>query len=637
MWRGRWLIISVGLLLLLTVIKRSEAIVGGSQAAPPPVDDPVVFVRHVGKSARVEGTRNRQTGLYAFRGIRYADAPVGEYRFQRPRFKRLAGDVDAINNGPPCPQPEPNNPYKVIGNEDCLLLNIFTPQMPDETTGLPVVVWIHGGGYRYGSAAQYGAEPLTENGVIFIPIQYRLGSFGVIGDGSRDFSGNLALLDMASAVRWVKDYVSWFGGDPTQIKVIGHGSGATAAMILSSASMSRSSISGVVAMSGSSLQPNSYDQEPVTSLNEIVTNHGCSAGNETEIVKCMRGKTVEELIKVDSDLQVSRLSGKNAIKALTGNVGMNPAVEQKDDGRGLLGVLTSTPEMTMKEGDFPKIPLLIGVTKDETANGIDVKEIESSFNSVTNFLQTTSKKVGLDGFLNLNKSINLVDSLGGVLDLSKYLEIPKSWNVTQIFDKLVEATTDAVFNLPAIVTAQSWSKSSKSFFYSFEHRSESTKGSDFLAGLPLVSKTSSAKQKGAVAHGDELGILFDSHDVHGNLIERASVKSKRDINARKAFSTFIAKFAHMNASNPRDDSLFKQFSSKGTPYIRIGEQVSLENDFRFCQLSIWGAQLEALKSISCKFLGDGLGGLGKVVGGLTGLLGGQSRPAAPPNRVLGLF
>ncbi|XP_062559366.1 carboxylesterase 5A [Armigeres subalbatus] len=625
MCRSRLLIILAGLLLLLTVVKRCGAIVGGTRSAPPPLDDPVVFVRYVGQSSRVEGTRSRQTGLYSFRGIRYAEAPTGEYRFQRPTFKRMSGDVNAINNGPPCPQPEPNNPYKVIGNEDCLLLNIFTPQMPDETTGLPVVVWIHGGGYRYGSAAQYGGEPLTQNAVIFVPIQYRLGSFGVIGDGSRDFSGNLALLDMASAVRWVKDYISWFGGDPNQIKVIGHGSGATAAMILTSSTMARSSISGVGAMSGSYLQPDSYDSDPVTSLNEIVTKHDCSAGNETEVVKCMRGKTVEEIIKVDSDLQVSRLSGQRAVHALTGNVGVSPAVEQKDDSRGLPGVITEKPEESLKRGDFPKIPLLIGVTKDETANYIDLKAIESVFSSTTNFLQRTSQIVGLNDFLNPNKSVALLDSLGTVLGLSRYLEIPSTWDVTQVFGKLVEATTDAVFNLPAVITAQAWNKMSKAFFYSFEHRSDNTRGSDFLKGLPLVAKSNNGKQSTRIAHGDELGLLFDTHDVHGNPIEKAAVKSKRDINARQAFATFIAKFAHLNISNTRDDSLFQPFISKGTPYIRLGEQMTLENNFRYCQLSIWGAKLEALNSIPCKSLADGLGNFGKVVGTLTGILG--RRPA----------
>ncbi|XP_055635829.1 carboxylesterase 1E-like [Toxorhynchites rutilus septentrionalis] len=637
MIRRRISCFSFGLFLLLSIVNLSESIVGGKHAATPPVDDPVVFVRYAGKSARVEGTRNRQTGLYSFRGIFYAEAPTREHRFQRPRFRRLSGYINAIRNGPPCPQPEPNNPYRVIGKEDCLLLNIYTPQMPDETTGLPVVIWIHGGGYRYGSAAQYGAEPLTQNGVIFVPIQYRLGSFGILGDGSREFSGNLALLDMATAVRWVKDYISWFGGDPTQIKVIGQGSGATAAMVLSAATVASNSISGVVAMSGSPLQPNSYETEPMMSLHEIVTKHDCSSGNENEIVKCMRGRSVEDIIKIDGDLQVSRLSGQNIVKSLTGYVGVAPNVEQKNDGRGLLGVLTDKPEMFIKEGNVFSTPLLVGVTKDETANGIDIKEIESSFASVTNFMQSTSKIVGLNSFLNVNKSVNLLDSFGSVLSLQQYLEFPKSLGVTQVFNKLVETTTDALFNLPAVVTAQLWSKSSKAYFYSFEHRSENTRGSAFFPELPLVSKISSEKQEETIAHGDELGILFDTYDIYGNLIEGASLKSKRDIKARQSFATLIAKFVHMNASNPRDDSLFKPFSSKGSPYIKIGETISTANDFRFCQLSLWGAKLEAAESVSCSSLGDGLGNLNKVVGGFTNIIGGTQRPQSMPSKLFGIF
>lgn len=68
----------------------------------------------------------------------------------------LQGDIIATMYGPPCPQPDPYRPGYIIGNEDCLLLNVFTPQMPDETTGLPVLVFIHGGGFRFGSANQYG-------------------------------------------------------------------------------------------------------------------------------------------------------------------------------------------------------------------------------------------------------------------------------------------------------------------------------------------------------------------------------------------------------------------------------------------------------------------------------------------------
>lgn len=93
-------------------------------------------------------------------GIRYAAPPVGEDRFMRPKFLRLQGDINATQYGAPCPQP--GNDYgEIIGDEDCLILNVFTPQMPDETTGLPVLVFIHGGGFRFGSANQYGVSIIT--------------------------------------------------------------------------------------------------------------------------------------------------------------------------------------------------------------------------------------------------------------------------------------------------------------------------------------------------------------------------------------------------------------------------------------------------------------------------------------------
>lgn len=131
-------------------------------------------------------------------------------------------------------------------------------------------------------------DAITSKRVIFVPIQYRLGTLGILGDGSTEFSGNVALFDMAAAVRWVNEYIKFFGGDPNQVNVIGHGSGAMSAMHLSTSHMPREMISGVVAMSGTSFSKYSIDELPEKSVKEISETNNCPTTNETEILHCLQ-------------------------------------------------------------------------------------------------------------------------------------------------------------------------------------------------------------------------------------------------------------------------------------------------------------------------------------------------------------
>lgn len=113
---------------------------------------------------------------------------------------------------------------------------------------------------------------------------------------------------------------------------------------------------------------------------------------------------------------------------------------------------------------------------------------------------------------------------GKTLSLNEYLKVSKALNVSQMLAKLTEATTDALFNLPALATAKAWSKVAPVYLYSFEYSGEAKiRGSAFLAGLPLVSKSSS--NKGKVAHGDELIYLFDARDIHGSDLRNQDVIS----------------------------------------------------------------------------------------------------------------
>lgn len=274
----------LSLLVLLQGLSSSLAIVGGVTSKPPEPDDPVVFT----PNARVEGLRKTTNGLYSFLGIRYAS--VGK-RFTRPLYQKLFGDLNATDYGTPCAQPEAKNSSKIIGSEDCLLVNIFTPKMPDGVSALPVIVWIHGGGFRYGSAAQYSPDPLTDNNVVVVAIQYRLGTLGILGTGRREFPGNLALLDCDMAVRWTNEYIQYFGGDAKNIKVMGQGSGAVTALHLSTSPTSQSLVSGVIAMSGSLLTRNSIEDDPKEAVEQVVKLNECSGKSEDirVIIGCLRG------------------------------------------------------------------------------------------------------------------------------------------------------------------------------------------------------------------------------------------------------------------------------------------------------------------------------------------------------------
>ncbi|KAH8251222.1 hypothetical protein KR032_003277 [Drosophila birchii] len=614
---------------------RVKRIVGGKQSKAPPVDDPVVFARLFNRDARVEGFRNPNTGIYSFLGMHYAEPPVGPLRYSRPVYKRLGGDFNATRHGPPCIQPHPQIPQRIIGDEDCLLLNVYTPQMPDESSGMPVFVWIHPGGYRYGSAAQYDATPMAQRGAIVVAPQYRLGSLGIMGDGTKQFDGNLAMFDLAAALRWVTDYISYFGGNPKKIQAIGHGSGAASAMYLSMSPTAKSAgdVHGVVAMSGTALSQYAMDKDPVQSVQEVATINGCPTGNELEIVNCMRGKSAEEIIRNDDKVQTERLAGRALVKGLTGNVGFQPHIESEDDGRALPSLIVGEPEEQLKKNNFSGIPLLTGVTKHETSNSVTVENIEKVFGSAEQFLGSLSDSLNkLTSFLRIDKLTGEIakpqlPGLTSVLTptLKDVWKVPQTLNVDQVLSKVVESTTDVLFNLPAVLTTQVWSKLAPAFMYSFEYNGTKSKGINFLKGLPIVSETANDKPE-TVGHGDELGYMFDANDIFGSPMEETRLTSSEDLKVRHNLIDLLVQFA--NRGSNKDDkgsSLFQSVTGKATPFIKIHSKVETSNDFRFCELSVLGASLSPLTSTSCAGLGNILGqlggGLGQTLGGVGNTLG----------------
>lgn len=138
--------------------------------------------------------------------------------------------------------------------------------------------------------------------------------------------------------------------------------------------------------------------------------------------------------------------------------------------------------------------------------------------------------------------------------------------------------------------------------YSFEHKGTVSKGINFLRGLPLVSQPPNTTE--FVAHGDELGYMFDANDIFGNRMPEVNRKSPEDIKARKSLIGLLKKFAvGLSEKESRSDSGgFSSVSSKGTPFIKVDTEIEFLEDFRFCELSLWGASLAPLTSTSCQGL-----------------------------------
>lgn len=175
------------------------------------------------------------------------------------------------------------------------------------------------------------------------------------------------------------------------------------------------------------------------------------------------------------------------------------------------------------------------------------------------------------------------------MSLNEYLKVSDKLNVMQVIQKLTEATTDALFNLPALLTTQLWAKLAPAYLYSFEHIGKSSnRGSTFLNGLPIVGNAKSTNDTPkTVAHGDELAYLFDAHDIFGKAISTtANTLDADDAKVREIFSNLITQFVNSNGGrekqgDAKNKSLFQGFKSDESNFIRIGQtEASREKDFR---------------------------------------------------------
>lgn len=310
-----------------------------------------------------------RNGVYEFLGIPYAAPPVGKWRWMPPQpVVKWKEPRDATHFGNICAQVTTLGVFAgpASVDEDCLYLNVFTIKLGKGDTpppgGLPVIVWIHGGGNFDGTAADYDGTKLATGGPLGVPtvvvtINYRLGLLGFLAhpalDAENHSFANYGIMDIQAALRWVQRNAAVFGGDPARVTLGGQSAGATdtgANMIApSSAGLFRRAIFQSAPLNA--LPPLSMG---LSRGSDFAKAAGCGSGADAATAACLRALSVSKI------LQLQGTAGGSG-PYVTG-----PMV----DGT----IVPVSPNTAWREGRFNRMPILAGSVQDEQSFGVGITE-----------------------------------------------------------------------------------------------------------------------------------------------------------------------------------------------------------------------------------------------------------------------
>lgn len=303
--------VPAGLAVLLTVAL-TASVPPGAVAAPGGVADvaPVVAT----DAGQVRGTAG--DGVREFKGIPYAEPPVGALRFAMPKpAKPWRGVRDATRYGNVCPQVSRYGLPAASDTEDCLTLNVTVPVAgPGRARGTrgkkPVIVWIHGGAFVGGSSALYPLAAMARSGdVVVVSLNYRLGAFGFMAHPAfpAAHNGGYGLEDQRLAMRWVKRNIAAFGGDPDNITLAGESAGASSVcMHLIAPRQTTGLFRRAIVQSGGCAHPLREVAAAATAVGDkVAAKVGC--GDKATALACLRKAKVTDLLAAAAEVGAADL------------------------------------------------------------------------------------------------------------------------------------------------------------------------------------------------------------------------------------------------------------------------------------------------------------------------------------------
>ncbi len=298
----------------------------------------------------VESTAAPKDGVRSFKGLPFAQPPIGDLRWREPQpVKNWKGVRNADQFGPSCMQRlSPGADYWLRGkgmSEDCLYLNVWTSAKSSREK-LPVLVYIFGGGFQNGDGSEprYDGENMARKGMVAVSINYRTNIFGffvhpeLTKESPHHASGNYGLLDQVAALQWVRKNIAAFGGDPKRVTIAGESAGSISVSALMASPLSRELIAGAIGESGAAIS--SLPPLPLADLEQNGVKFATAAGVTS--LAALRAMTAEQIQEAAAKAQGVRFSTAM-------------------DGYFLAKSLTAIVEA----GEQAKVPLLAGSNTEE--------------------------------------------------------------------------------------------------------------------------------------------------------------------------------------------------------------------------------------------------------------------------------
>lgn len=513
----------------------------------------------IGKTTQFLDENDGFQTVYSFLGVPFASPPVNELRFEPPQrpaaWKPRTYNATFFRNV--CPQKNLSHFEKSIrnvwpefswendSNEDCLYLNIFTQgNKPSNASHFhPVIMFIHGGSYVFGTTARHTTpgEVLPRLGVVLVTIQYRLGPFGFMTAGDGVARGNWGMLDQVEALKWIKENIEVFGGDPNRVTILGVSSGGASVGLHILSPLSEGLFHRAITESGVEFSPFAFNsvKKAIDKTNITAGKLSCDTTSSKRMMDCLRSKSAQSII--------DKFDWRNT----------GPIIDRY--------FIYDTPKNLRRSGKFNKVPLISGFNSHEGAHNTP-QEFHPPRDITTSVLREFINNFVENHILQDNNKTAVIIEDAIEFQYTPWSKTPDSPSLRQ---EIVNIMSDYYVAAPTLGVLGIHSALAPTYMFEFNHRSAESDTDAWMG----------------VAHGENTPYVFGAPFLNSTALNFTN----EDRNISRLIMTLYANFAKYGNPTPYrvHGVIWDRFNTASKLYLRINNRSQMGAYYESRRMAFW--------------------------------------------------